>query len=232
VQKLDQSQRDLSQTVSDKIVDSKTEIQESVTQLSSAKDTQFDNMVSELKSSLEALQSGMRTGCEYSITQIKLLGDTIKDILDRATDSSSRLHRIMDQEREGLRAELSRLCESIEEMQSAISKKSQQNPIELQLSTIDVKNTVISASETVIESHNKLVREVAQGLEARITDNFTSALEQFGKETRRRRIRYTDGFHKTEHKLDSDTASGRLLTARNGDASATMVLTEGCLAKM
>jgi hypothetical protein len=232
VQKLDQSQRDLSQTVSDKIEVSKAEIQESVTQLSSAKDAQFDDIISELKSSLEELQSGMRTGCEYSITQIKLLGDTIQDVLDRATDSSSRLHRIMDQEREGLRSELSRMCERIEEMQSAISKKSQQDPIELQLSTLDLKDTVISASETVIESHNKLVREVAQGLEARITNNFTSALEQFGKETRRKRIRYTDGFHKTEHKVASDTESGRLLAARNGNASATKVFSEGCLAKM
>jgi len=231
VQKLDPSQQDLSQTISNKIELSKSEVQESVTKLSTAKDAQLDNMISELKPSLEVLQSTMRTGCESNITQINLLRDTIQDVLDRATVSSSRLHQIMDQERAGHTAELSRLCESIEEMQSTISGKSQPDPVGLQISTLDVKDTVISASQTVIESHTKLVRDLAQSLEARITDNFTSALEQFGKETRRTRIRYTEGFDKTVHKLASDTAYVRSLAPRNGDASATKMFFEACLAQ-
>jgi hypothetical protein len=218
----------MSQTISDKIDETKSDLQESVTQLSSVKNVQTDKIINEFKSSLEVLQSGMRDEGEHNLSRVKVLGDTIQDVLDRATVSSTLLRRNMDQEREELRVELNRLCGNLQALLNAVSIKWQQDQTDKQLSALDLKNTLLSSSNMIVESHTKLL----QGLETRITEDLTSAFEKFGNITTHTRIREISAAHETNLGPNSRRAFDQSFRQRRGFSSAKRAPSESYVTRM
>jgi hypothetical protein len=168
--------------------------------------------------------------------QFRLLGEAIQKAQEALEESGARIQSSIEFEGKTYRKDLVRLDEGLERTQRAIADLSESSKFGMQIATRDIKHALSTTITSVTTSQAVFLQTMAQDLENKITNSFTSALQQYGRTLQHRNGRALveeDGEKQlvVDEKQYQPPKASTTLAIRNS-TQPTQVFFRECLAQM